>query len=236
MIGVFDYTVILTYLSIISATAGIFVSMAGDGHPYIGIFFLMFCGLCDAFDGKVARTKKNRTDFQKNFGIQIDSLSDVIAFGALPASIGVAVLRRSHFFHDVVNISELTFPKVILYGFLFAILIFYTLAATIRLAYFNVTEEERQLTDEGVRKMYVGLPVTSAALIFPTLALIQYVTPFDFTPGYYAFYLLTAFLFVGKFKIRKPGLCGILTMVGIGTVEFIIMLICRFVFKIDPGR
>ena len=60
MIGVYDYTVILTYVSLLSAGMGIFISLSGYGHPYVGIFFLLVCGLCDAFDGKVARTKKNR--------------------------------------------------------------------------------------------------------------------------------------------------------------------------------
>ena len=40
------------------------------------------------FDGKVARTKKDRTDFEKDNGIQLDSLSDLLAFGLLPAAIG----------------------------------------------------------------------------------------------------------------------------------------------------
>lgn len=42
MIGVYDYTVILTYLSLISGSLGIFVSLSGLGHPYYGVFFLLF--------------------------------------------------------------------------------------------------------------------------------------------------------------------------------------------------
>ena len=41
----------------ISATCGIIFCLNNIGHPYIGMLFLLFCGLCDAFDGKVARTK-----------------------------------------------------------------------------------------------------------------------------------------------------------------------------------
>ena len=93
MIVCFDYTVILTYLSMISATTGIMLCLNDIGHPYLGMFFLMFCGLCDAFDGKVARTKKDRTELMKKFGIQIDSLSDLAAFGILPACIGIAMMR-----------------------------------------------------------------------------------------------------------------------------------------------
>ena len=95
MIGFYDYTVWLTYASLISASLGIVISLNGAGHPYIGVICLMVCGFCDAFDGKVARTKKDRTDRMRKFGIQIDSLSDLVAFGVLPACIGDAMLRVS---------------------------------------------------------------------------------------------------------------------------------------------
>ena len=85
MIGFYDYTVILTYLSLMSGTIGIMLCLNGMGHPYLGMFFPLFSGLCDTFDGKVARSKKDRTTQVKKFGIQIDSLSDLIAFGMLPA-------------------------------------------------------------------------------------------------------------------------------------------------------
>ena len=99
MLGFYDYTVVLTYLSLLSAGSGIVVSLSDGGHPYWGIFFLLLCGLFDAFDGKVARTKKNRTQMEMSYGIQIDSLADVIAFGVLPAVIGIALLRTSPALH-----------------------------------------------------------------------------------------------------------------------------------------
>ena len=97
MIGFYDYTVILTYLSLLSGTTGIMLCLNGVGHPYLGMFFLLFSGLCDTFDGKVARSKKNRTEQMKKFGIQIDSLSDLVAFGVLPACIGISLLRYATF-------------------------------------------------------------------------------------------------------------------------------------------
>ena len=69
MIGVYDYTVVLTYMSLISGVMGIIISVTGVGHPEIGIFFLMLSGVLDTFDGRVARTKKDRTEFEKNFGL-----------------------------------------------------------------------------------------------------------------------------------------------------------------------
>lgn len=226
MIGYFDYTVYLTYASLLSATIGIVVSLNGSGHPYLGVFFLMFCGLCDAFDGKVARTKKNRTEREKKFGIQIDSLSDLVAFGILPACIGNALIRVNPALYESPFKGEHRFDAYTTL-LLFAIILCYSLAALIRLAYFNVTEEERQQEEEGARKTYTGLPVTSSSLIFPTIMLLQYATAsIDLTWLYFAVMFLVAFLFLAKFEIRKPGLRGILIMVGIGIAEFIGLLLC----------
>lgn len=226
MIGFYDFTVILTYLSLLSASCGIIVSLSGHGHPYIGTFFLLFCGLCDAFDGKVARMKKERSRMECNFGIQIDSLSDLVAFGVLPACIGSAMLRVSPLMEFVGEEWGEPCRKAIV-AVLTAVLVLYILAALIRLAYFNVTEEERQRTEGGARKFYTGLPVTSAALIFPTILLLQYIIPTDVTPMYFAGVAFTGLAFLLKFQLKKPGLRGILIMVGIGAVEFFLMLIGR---------
>ncbi|MBF1023049.1 MAG: hypothetical protein HXK85_08220, partial [Lachnospiraceae bacterium] len=111
------------------------------------------------------------------------------------------------------------------------ILMFYVLAALIRLAYFNVMEEERQKTEGGCRKTYIGLPVTSAALIFPSIMLLQYILPFDITPIYYLALLVTGFLFVSKIQVKKPGVCGVWIMVGIGAVEALILLLALLLVR-----
>ncbi len=231
MIGIYDYTVILTYLSLISAMLGILVCLHGVGHPFIGIFFLLLCGLCDAFDGKVARAKKDRSETAKKYGIQIDSLSDIVAFGVLPGCIGFAMLRASERFQEQPILRPEIGDKMILYPILLALIVlWYVMAALIRLAYFNVKEEERAAAEGGVRKVYIGLPVTSAALIFPTVMLIQFLTRTDITLVYFVVMLITSFLFVSKIQVRKPQLRGILFMVGIGAVEFILLMILWICF------
>ena len=224
MIGIYDYTVVLTYLSLLSACTGIFISLSGEGHPYLGCFFLMFCGLCDAFDGKVARTKKNRTEIESNYGIQIDSLSDLVAFGILPTCIGTALIRLSPMLQGVFEGPAAPWKVLSIKGGLHAILVLYALAAMIRLAYFNVTEEERQKTEGGSRKVYIGLPVTSAALIFPMILMFHYIFPADLTVIYILVALLTGFLFLSKLRVRKLGTVGILGLVAVGTAEFLLML------------
>ena len=230
MLGFYNYTTLLTYLSLMSAGLGIVASLGGAGHPYVGMCFLLFCGLCDAFDGKVARTKTDRTPEECAFGIQIDSLSDIVAFGVLPVCIAAALLKKDLF---VAMQVEPALGKVTLV-LLVAVMALYLLAGMIRLAYFNVTEERRQSTEGGTRKYYYGLPITSASLIFPTILLLDFIldraTTFDVTPVYFAVMAICAIAFVTKFQLKKPGLRGVLIMVGIGAVEFVLLLLAYLYF------
>lgn len=211
MLGYYDYTVWLTYGSLISAAIGIMESLKGEGHPYIGIFYLLICGLLDAFDGRVARTKKDRTEAQKKYGIQIDSLADLVAFGVLPGCIANAMICIKP---ETMRKYEIACD---------AIICFYVLAALIRLAYFNVMEEERQSKEGGVRKFYDGLPVTSSALIFPSVMFFHYILPKDLTTIFLIVMLITGIAFISKIRVPKPRLKEILFMIAIGAVEFIIL-------------
>ena len=226
MIGFYDYTVILTYLSLMSGTIGIMLCLNGMGHPYLGMFFLLFAGLCDTFDGKVARSKKDRTTQMKKFGIQIDSLSDFIAFGMLPACIGIAMLRYTMCIPDLSGVTRylLTHYTLQTQIVLSLIAVLYVLAAMIRLAYFNVMEEEDQNRDETGAKIYTGLPVTSAALIFPAVLLIHMLIRADLTFLYFGVMLITGGLFISKIQIKKPQNKGIATMIFFGAVECVVLI------------
>ncbi|MCH5202649.1 MAG: CDP-alcohol phosphatidyltransferase family protein [Oscillospiraceae bacterium] len=233
-LGFYNYTVILTYISLFSAVIGIFTALMGDGHPFIATTCLMLCGLCDAFDGMVARSKKDRTEPEKRFGIQIDSLVDLIAFGVLPCAIGYACYM-SHFAGSFILSEKWQIFKLLhdwKIGIYFAVFCLFVLAALIRLAYFNVMEEERQSKTSEKRKFYEGLPVTSSCLIFPTIMLIQYIIgkSFDVSPFYVIALIITGFLFISKIHINKPGLKGIMIMVGIGIIEFAFLIIFRIIY------
>lgn len=181
-IGFYNYTVILTYLSLLSGLFGI--RLAYEGRLGLSILCLVISGICDLFDGAVARTKKDRTADQKSFGIQIDSLCDVICFGVFPAVF---------LYFSGVNTA---------YGF--AILAFYVLCAVIRLAYFNVLETNRQKTEGGCAKEYRGLPVTSSAIIFPFFYLVGRALSDKTTLIlYYVLAFLTALLFISDIRVPK---------------------------------
>lgn len=181
-IGFYNYTVILTYMSLVSGLIG--MKAAYDGKIGLAICCLVFSGICDMFDGVVARSKKNRTEDQRNFGIQLDSLCDVICFGVFPAVI---------MYFSGINTA---------YGI--AILVFYVLCALIRLAFFNVLEANRQKTEGGCAKGYRGLPVTSAAVIFPFFYLVDLMVGAKVMMViYYAITALTAVLFITDFHFPK---------------------------------
>ena len=63
-IGYYGYWVILTYLSVVSAIVGIYFSF--NGNIKEALICLMISGVCDMFDGTVARMAK-RTDNEKKF-------------------------------------------------------------------------------------------------------------------------------------------------------------------------
>ena len=227
MIGVYDYTVILTYGSLISAVSGIIISLSGDGHPYIGAMLLLLCGLFDTFDGKVARSKKNRTQLEKDFGVQIDSLADLVAFGVFPVCIGFALYKR-----DLIDLEggQKNLLTSVPMSLIITLSTLFVLCALIRLAYFNVTVEETQ--GEGVEeKIYYGLPVTTTALIFPSYLLIRhafYVNNINISWVYYVLLIIVAVLFIWKFKLKKPGTGLIFLALAFGAMEFIAVLVVWF--------
>lgn len=182
LIGVYDYTVILTYLSLLSAVFG--MSQAMHGNYDISVLCIVFSGICDAFDGAVARTKKDRTDDEKAFGIQVDSLVDAISFGLSPA-----------FLCYCMGMNGMT-GQVILFSF--------CLCGVIRLAFFNVLEAKRQKEEEGCAKSYRGLPITSSSIIFPAVYCTHYLlNPYVFMIVLHVTMGMMAFLFVLDFSVPK---------------------------------
>lgn len=201
MLGFYNYTVILTYMSLFSSVIGI--TLAFEGHTFWAIFCLMLSGFFDMFDGKVAKTMK-RNDDEKKFGIQIDSLSDLVAFGVLPAAIGYSIGLTAWW------------GKIIMAIFV--------LAALIRLAYFNVIEEKRQKKTSETRKEYLGLPVTSDALIIPFVYALRNLFKDNFCIFYALILLVVAFLFLYEFKVKKPKLKGMIIMTIVGIVELLLLV------------
>lgn len=201
MLGFYDYTVVLTYISLVISIVGMTRALEGDFR--MAILCLALSGLCDMFDGKIARTKKNRTEDEKKFGIQIDSLCDVVCFGIFPIMICYCLGMRS-----VVGIG---------------ILALYGVASVIRLGYFNVMEEKRQDETTEPRKYYQGLPITSMAIILPFMYLLR-----RYCGSYYLFVInvvvvIVGVLFISDIKVKKPQNPIILLLVALVAVALAFM-------------
>ena len=179
----FNKSVIITYLGVIFGIISIYFAfrkMAFADIPYLrhSLIFLILAGICDMFDGKVARMCKRNKE-EKEFGIQIDSLADTVNFLCLPV-ISMLSLGMNNLF------------QIIIY-------IIFILCGISRLAHFNTIAD----TDVPV-KSYNGLPVTSTAIIYPVLGLLHGIIKENtFMLIYTIATLVTAILFILKIKVPK---------------------------------
>ncbi len=203
MIGRYDYTVWMTYASLVSSLAGMFLATAG--HVRWALACLALSGLMDAFDGKIARTKKDRTDMEKAYGVQIDSLCDIVCFGVLPVIICIHLGMHSLW--------------------AVAILCFYGLAGLIRLAWFNVTADAPPRPDG--KKYFEGLPITSVAVILPIFYAAGTLAPAFFAVALPFVMLLTGFLFILRFPFPKPTTRELLLLIALVGAAILYILACH---------
>jgi CDP-diacylglycerol--serine O-phosphatidyltransferase len=130
------FTLTSMFLGLLSLVS----SLEGDFR--LAAMAIIFGVLFDSIDGRVARLTRT----QSLFGIQIDSLADVVSFGAAPAVLVYQALLKGKLAWGPVDI-----------GLLAAFL--YLAAGAIRLARFNVVAERKP----GPTKAFVGLPIPGGA-------------------------------------------------------------------------
>ncbi len=181
MIGYYNWSVVLTYVGLAAAIIGITFALQGDIR--VAGMLIMVSSVCDMFDGQVARVIK-RSEPAKRFGIQIDSLCDLVCFGVFPALIGYGLGIRG-------VIGTLA-------------MIFFVLCGVIRLAYFNVHEEERQEQTSERRKYYQGLPITTSGALAPICLMLTLALGGNFKIVYTVFLFVVGLAFVIDFPVKKP--------------------------------
>jgi CDP-diacylglycerol---serine O-phosphatidyltransferase len=142
----------ITTLSMFSGFFAIMKAMEGDFK--LAVWAIFAAGIFDMMDGRVARMTKSTSAF----GIQYDSLSDLISFGFAPAIIAYTWVLHSF--------GRLGWAAAFLY-----------LACTaIRLAKFNTLVEE-----EESRRYFRGVPSPGAA----GLLIMMIMMHIDFNPDMY---------------------------------------------------
>jgi CDP-diacylglycerol--serine O-phosphatidyltransferase len=138
----------------------IYVAATGaNANSVIGTFptavYLIFlAGVFDLLDGRLARMTRHTTDF----GGQLDSLADVISFGAAPAFVAMFLFRQEH-----------PDPPAAIGRLVWAIGALYMSCAAIRLARFNVSNEH----GEQHHFSFLGLPSPGAGMTVAAWILMQ---------------------------------------------------------------
>ena len=166
--GVFGFMAIALASKEVGPEAGQWSCFAVAGYMVLAAMF------ADMLDGRLARMSQSTS----SFGGQLDSLCDMVSFGIAPAFIMLKLVEY-----------KLELNTVIIGGFLHRFIwlaaFAYIACTAIRLARFNVENEE----NEAAHMSFVGLPSPGAAgvivslVIFqqsevPTLDILVYALPF----------------------------------------------------------
>jgi CDP-diacylglycerol--serine O-phosphatidyltransferase len=139
--GVFLLPVTITSLGLLSGFYSIVSSI--DGHFEVAAVMIAIAFVCDGLDGRVARASRTSSEF----GVEYDSLSDVVAFGVAPACLAYNWALK-----------PLDGIGIVIAGM-------FVVCGALRLARFNIQ------TDTVDKNRFVGLPIPGAAAMIAGTAL-----------------------------------------------------------------
>lgn len=185
--------------SMITLANGVFgftaIGLTAQGSQYYGMagYMIFYAMIADVLDGRVARISKTTS----SFGGQLDSLCDALSFGAAPAFLMLNLMLSHH--RAIVGEAEL-FLGDLFERFIWVIAISYLSCTLIRLARFNVENEE----DESAHMTFTGLPSPAAAGVVTSLVMFYHYALTDVAAK-------TAF-----FKILQSGVLYSLPFVTLG--------------------
>jgi CDP-diacylglycerol--serine O-phosphatidyltransferase len=153
---------------------------------YAASLLLIFAMFFDMLDGRVARMTKT----ESAFGLQIDSLADVVSFGVAPS-----LLVYQWSLKNLGNVG------------LFAAFAF-TACGAVRLARFNVLSMGEQGTPSKPGKYIVGLPIPGAAGILISIVVANHAAAGDLAAARYVWAILgvtlaLSFFMVSTIKFRS---------------------------------
>jgi CDP-diacylglycerol--serine O-phosphatidyltransferase len=178
-IAKWNKSVILSYVGLVFAIIGMYICVT-TGNILHALSCLIVSGVCDLFDGKIARMCK-RTKDEIKFGIQLDSLVDTASFVVFPIIILLTM-----------GLTD---------WYQLPVLALFAICGIARLGHFNCLVED---SDKPVA-FYTGLPVTAIAMILPLLYLFSYIIPSNIYPIVLTILIgVNALLNILTIKVKKP--------------------------------
>ncbi|MBI1967289.1 MAG: CDP-diacylglycerol--serine O-phosphatidyltransferase [Gemmatimonadetes bacterium] len=172
---------------------------------YRASWYIVFAGILDTLDGRVARLSKTGT----RFGAELDSLVDVVSFGVAPAFL----------------MYQLNFSSAGQAAWVFCY--FYVMGVAIRLARFNITQAGRPKTS------FIGLPSPAAGMTLATYYPFTQTDLYQQTLRYLPWPLLLTFLMilltilmvsnVRYATLPKAGVRSVRGLLGLALILFILI-------------
>ena len=193
MIGFWRKSVFITYLGALLAVGGYLLTLHYK-MPVYAFVGMILAAVCDMFDGQVARHEKDRTEQQKDFGVEIDSLADIVCFIVIPA-LTIHQMMSGHLLIDGTDALVCKWYQVV-------ILALYVVCGIVRLAYFNVAMSDKNKAIE----YYTGLPVPMSVPIFALVWLIAKVFNFSIDTRALIYTIvvpIVGYLHISKIRIKK---------------------------------
>lgn len=143
-------------------------------YAAIGCYLIFLASAFDGLDGRLARLARKTSEF----GAQLDSLADIVSFGVAPALLAMTVARPA------LPIPALSEAARVWWRIEWVLLAAYVCCAGLRLARFNVENEE----DESAHQKFRGLPSPGAAAALISVVLVHEefirVTRLNFASGW----------------------------------------------------
>lgn len=166
------------FLAIVNVVEGTFVFAA---------WWIIIAALFDALDGKIARL----THGACNFGVEFDSLADIVSFGAAPA-----ILFYRYALVDAGRVGAM-------------IMFMFLAAGAVRLARFNTAATARK------KHYYAGMPIPSGAGILAAWVLFAE----KMNPGFMAFDFAVTLVFLVSFAMISTFRYNALPKIGFATAS-----------------
>lgn len=169
----------VTVLAICAGLSGI--RLAFEGRFEIAVIMVLIAAFLDGIDGRLARALKATS----KFGVQMDSLADIVNFGVAPAL--------------VLYFYLLHFAKP--FGWIAALV--YAIACCLRLARFNVLAEDESLP-AWQKEYFVGVPAPAGAVLVLLPVFLAFIgldqsKPLAYAGAIYA--IMVAFLLVSRLPV-----------------------------------
>ncbi len=177
--------------------------LAAGGNFKFAVYLMFLACICDMCDGTIARNSKERSKPEQFYGIQLDSLCDIVSFGVTPCFVAY-----SFGFKGVLDII---------------IYLIFVICGVTRLAYFNTLSNFKP---QNGKKTFRGVPIPMSVFVVTFLFMLTTFIPASVCVWLFRLgYLSLAIAFVLKITVKKPDAKKALVLIAIEIIMLLVLVI-----------